>query len=260
MAADIVGLIAALRTRSGAASVDGDSAFDLPEPDDAPGLWLGVEQEAAALAMLAAQSDWPLVNDVVAARRENGRYRCRRYVHSGRLIEEIGVGDSHTPVVLIVPQAARSEEYQRRTAELLAQAAIPVRTPTKAGRSLDTLTTARVVVAGGRALRDAATFERLVGGLARALGGVSAASGAAVQAGIAPPELLVGQSGRSVTPELYIALGISGADQHTAGFREARTVVAINSDPQAAIFSCADIGLVADLHTVVPEWVARLRG
>lgn len=120
------------------------------------------------------------------------------------------------------------------------------------------LQTARVVVAGGRALRDAETFERLIGGLAEKLGGAKAASGAAVQAGIAPTELLIGQTGASVAPDLYIAAGISGSDQHTAGFSDAKVVVAINSNPNAAIFRMADYGLVADVHQALPELIEKL--
>lgn len=122
----------------------------------------------------------------------------------------------------------------------------------------DNLQTARIVVAGGRALVDATTFDRLIGGLAEKLGGAKAATGAAVQAGIAPSELLIGQTGQAVSPDLYIAAGISGSDQHAAGFRDAKVVVAINSNPNATIFRMADYGLVADVHQALPELIEKL--
>ncbi len=217
------------------------------------------------LPRVAGLLDLPMITDVIAIEEGAGPLRFRRPVYAGNLIATVEVG-SESGVFSVRATSFDSPATAANPSPTipvdLAAVSLPSGTRWVGVESGSTsrpdLTSARVVVSGGRPLRDAATFERVIGGLADRLGGAVGATRAAVDSGIAPNELQVGQTGKVVAPDLYIAAGISGSVQHLAGMKDSKVIVAINTDAQAPIFDVADYGLVADLHQAVPELTSKL--
>jgi electron transfer flavoprotein alpha subunit len=201
------------------------------------------------------------ISDIMAV---EGPTRFRRPVYAGNAILTVET-ESGAKVVATVRTAsfvATSEGGSGSVESAPVSVALPTHTrfvSVSAGKTdRPDLQTAKRVLSGGRALGSAANFKLLYS-LADKLGAAVGASRAAVDAGFAPNELQVGQTGKIIAPDLYVAIGISGAIQHLTGIKDARTIVAINKDAEAPIFEVADLGLVGDLFQIVPE-LERLLG
>ena len=216
-----------------------------------PSTTFGKDLMPRVAALLGA----PQLSDVMAV---DSATRFRRPVYAGNAIATVEVA-AGKQVVATVRVASFQAAPGGGSAPVEKQSVdVPLPTHTRfvsvsAARSdRPDLQTAARVISGGRALGSAENFK-LIQGLADKLGAAIGASRAAVDAGYAPNELQVGQTGKIIAPELYVAIGISGAIQHLTGIKDARTIVAINKDAEAPIFEVADIGLVGDLFSLVPE-------
>jgi electron transfer flavoprotein alpha subunit len=204
---------------------------------------------------VAALLGVPQVSDLMAV---EGAYKFRRPIYAGNAIITVEA-DAERKLVATVRVASFEAAAGGGTAAVEAKSlnvALPSHTRYLGAKSGSTdrpdLQTAARVVSGGRALASADNFKILYS-LADKLGAAVGASRAAVDAGYAPNEMQVGQTGKIISPEIYIAIGISGAIQHLTGIKDARTIVAINKDGEAPIFEVADYGLVGDLFQIVPE-------
>jgi electron transfer flavoprotein alpha subunit len=204
---------------------------------------------------VAALLDAPQISDIMAAESAT---RFRRPIYAGNAIVTVDA-EGASQIVGTVRTASFEAAAEGGAAPVEAasvRAEIPTHTRfvsvSAAKSDRPDLQTARRVVSGGRALGSADNFQ-ILNRLADALGAAVGASRAAVDAGYAANDLQVGQTGKIIAPELYVAVGISGAIQHLTGIKDARTIVAINKDSEAPIFEVADIGLVGDLFQIVPE-------
>lgn len=214
------------------------------------------------LPRVAGLLDRPMVGDIVEV-LDKDQHKFLRPIVAGNAFAEVQVEPG--PFLATVRATAFKNPQRGGDSPVETQPAPAPRSTQRVGVSeakggRPDLTQARVVVSGGRPLKDAETFERLIGGLADALGGAAGATRAAVDSGIAPNDLQVGQTGKIVAPELYIAAGVSGSTQHVAGMKDSKVIVAINTDPDAPIFDIADFGLVMDLYDAIPQLIERLRG
>jgi electron transfer flavoprotein alpha subunit len=216
-----------------------------------PSTTFGKDLMPRVAALLGA----PQLSDVMAVESAT---RFRRPVYAANAIATVEAPSGRTVVATVRVASFQASPAGGNAAIETVAVDVPLPQSTRfvsvsAARSdRPDLQTAGRVVSGGRALGSADNF-RLIQGLADKLGAAIGASRAAVDAGYAPNELQVGQTGKIIAPELYVAIGISGAIQHLTGIKDARTIVAINKDAEAPIFEVADYGLVGDLFTLVPE-------
>ncbi len=207
---------------------------------------------------IAARLKTGLLSDCTELQIEGDKVTVKRPVYSGKVIAKMGFENSPVQMVLMRPNQLPVAETSGGSANVVKEAtpAIDLKTLVQdvvkgTSEKLD-LTEANIIVSGGRGLKDPANFKML-NDLAEVLGATVGASRAVVDAGWVPHGMQVGQTGKTVAPSLYIAVGISGAIQHLAGMSGAKVIVAINSDPNAPIFQKATYGLVGDLFELVPK-------
>jgi electron transfer flavoprotein alpha subunit len=211
---------------------------------------------------VAALLGVPQVSDAMAV---EGPYRFKRPTYAGNAIVTLEAPADRTLVATVRTASFEAAAAGGAAPVLPVSVDAPVPTHTRfvsisaASADRPDLQSAPRVVSGGRALGSKENFK-IIFSLADRLGAAVGASRAAVDAGYAPNELQVGQTGKIIAPELYVAIGISGAIQHLTGIKDARTIVAINKDAEAPIFEIADFGLVGDLFQIVPQLEAALQG
>src|SRR5690349_6183312 len=237
----------------------------LVEAKDPAAVLIGVSADGKEIAgRLAVKTNSALLGDVVGVSPEGGTHS----VFGGAFIAEAKANTAH-PVFTLRPGSVEVEQADGAGAEETVEvpaasgrsATVQSREPVTVGDRPE-LTEASVIVSGGRGVGSAEQFS-VVEGLADSLGAAVGASRAAVDSGFYPHQFQVGQTGKTVSPQLYIALGISGAIQHRAGMQTSKTIVAVNKDPDAPIFEIADFGVVGDLFKVAPqlrEAVAKRKG
>ncbi|MFV9504517.1 MAG: electron transfer flavoprotein subunit alpha/FixB family protein [Oscillochloridaceae bacterium umkhey_bin13] len=216
-------------------------------------------------AALAADLDAGLAVDVIDLKIAGGAVSAIRPSHGGNVINTYTF-TAGRPVVALVRKQSFAEGAGGAAGGSVTALAFPATairtkvTAVSAKSGVVNLTDAAIIVSGGRGLNDKDNYYKLIPPLAEALGGAYGASRAIVDAGWVPYEHQVGQTGKTVSPKLYVAAGISGAIQHLAGMRTSRNIVAINKDPEAPIFRVATFGVVGDVNELVPLLTEELKG
>lgn len=240
--------LAAIITASGAAIVLAPASYECRD----------------ALPRLTARFDGAMASDCHGLKVEGGNIVGRRPSYAGRIESDVTLGAAMSFATVRGNSFPRSPSAGT-TAEVVA---VPFERTTPTVKVMETLkpetrgidlSTADKVIAGGRSLKSAENFDTVVRGLAEVMGAGVGASRAATDAGYAPHSEQIGQTGQTVSPNLYIAAGISGAIQHLAGMRSSKVVVAVNKDPDAPIFQLATYGIVGDLFEVLPALKEELQ-